>query len=152
MTKAFQSLEGGCRCGGVRVKVTAPPLLTMACHCKGCQRMTASAFSLSALIPGPAFSVTTGAPVIGGMRASPEHFFCPQCMSWVFTRLPEAMGDFVNLRATMLDDVDPVPPFIETCTVEKLPWANTMAAHSYSQFPPPEDFPTLIAEYSARAG
>ena len=26
--------EGGCRCGQVRFKVTAPPLLTMACHCE----------------------------------------------------------------------------------------------------------------------
>jgi hypothetical protein len=31
--------EGGCLCGQVRVKVSAPPLLTMACHCTGCQRM-----------------------------------------------------------------------------------------------------------------
>jgi len=50
--------EGGCRCGRVRVKVTAAPLITMACHCTGCQRMSASAFSLSAAIPTPGFEVT----------------------------------------------------------------------------------------------
>ncbi len=27
----------------MRFQITAPPLLTMACHCTGCQRMTASA-------------------------------------------------------------------------------------------------------------
>jgi hypothetical protein len=36
--------EGGCRCGQVRIKVTVPPFLTMACQCTGCQRMTGSAF------------------------------------------------------------------------------------------------------------
>jgi hypothetical protein len=43
--------EGGCRCGRVRLKITKRPLLTMACHCTGCQRMSSSAFSLSAAIP-----------------------------------------------------------------------------------------------------
>ncbi|MBW4665756.1 MAG: hypothetical protein KME01_16440 [Chroococcus sp. CMT-3BRIN-NPC107] len=36
--------EGSCRCGH-RIKVSVPPLLTMACHCTGCKRLTASAFS-----------------------------------------------------------------------------------------------------------
>ena len=40
---------GSCRCGKVGISVTGAPMLTMACHCSGCQRMTASAFSLSSL-------------------------------------------------------------------------------------------------------
>ena len=47
---------------------TAPPLLTMACHCTGCQRMTGSAFSLSAAFPSDGFTVTQGDPVIGGLH------------------------------------------------------------------------------------
>jgi len=43
--------DGGCRCGQVRMRISALPILTMACHCKGCQRMSASAFSLGAAIP-----------------------------------------------------------------------------------------------------
>ena len=69
MNKTTQ--EGGCRCGQVRIKMTAPPFLTMACHCTGCQRMTGSAFSLSAAYPSNAFSVTQGEPVIGGLHGSP---------------------------------------------------------------------------------
>ena len=41
--------------------MTVPPFLTMACHCTGCQRMTASAFSLSAAFPGNGFSVSLAA-------------------------------------------------------------------------------------------
>lgn len=33
---------GGCRCGRVRIRITAPPMLTTACHCTDCQRMSAS--------------------------------------------------------------------------------------------------------------
>ena len=58
----------------------------MACHCTGCQRMTASAFSLSALYPSSGFEVTEGRPVIGGLHGPARHFFCPHCMSWLFTR------------------------------------------------------------------
>ena len=93
--------DGGCRCGQVRLRVSAAPLVTMACHCTGCQRMSASAFSLSAAIPSNGFAVVQGEPVLGGLRG-PEahHHFCPHCMTWMFTR-PEGMDWFVNLRPTM---------------------------------------------------
>ncbi len=141
---------GGCRCGQVRVKVSAPPLMTMACHCTGCQKMSASAYSLSAAIPSEGFEVTQGEPVIGGLHGASRHYFCPHCMSWMFTR-PEGVDFFVNLRPTMLDDTSWFTPFIETFTSEKLPWAATGAPHSYETFPPYEAFDGLIQDYGAQA-
>ena len=111
--------DGQCRCGEVQIRITVQPILTMACHCKGCQRMSASAFALSAAIPTRGFEVIRGEPVLGGLR-NPDlrHFFCPLCMTWMFTRfLPE----FVNVRATMLEDVSWFAPFVETCTKTRLP-------------------------------
>lgn len=142
--------EGGCRCGQVRLRISAPPLLTMACHCTGCQRMSASAFSLSMAIPTPGFAVTKGEPVIGGLHGATRHYFCPHCMSWMFTR-PEGLDMFVNVRATMLDDPSWYSPFIETYTSEKLPWASTPAVHSYSKFPEFGDYDGLVAEYAKKA-
>src|SRR5690554_6793419 len=108
------SHDGGCRCGAVRFRVTAPPMLTMVCHCTGCQRMSSSAFSLSAAYPSDAFAVTQGEPVVGGLRGDEiHHFFCPSCMSWMFTRV-ERLDWFVNVRATMLDDTSWCEPFLET--------------------------------------
>ncbi len=139
--------EGGCRCGGVRLRITAPPLLTMACHCTGCQRMSASAYSLSTAIPSEGFLVTQGEPVIGGLHGEVRHFFCSHCMSWMFTR-PPGMDWFVNLRPTMLDDPSWFRPFIETFTREKLPWASTPAVHSYATFPAFEDYEGLTKEFA----
>ncbi len=51
---------GKCRCGQIQFEVNAEPLITMACHCTGCQRMTASTFSLSTLYPSNGFKVTLG--------------------------------------------------------------------------------------------
>src|SRR5688572_20263006 len=75
--------HGGCRCDRVRIRVTAPPLVTMACHCTGCQRMTASAFSLSVLLLSEGLTVVQGEPVIGGLHGDQRHFFCPHCKSWM---------------------------------------------------------------------
>jgi len=108
--------------------------------------MSASAFSLSAAIATNAFEVVRGEPVIGGLR-DPElrHFFCPRCMSWMFTRfLPE----FVNVRVTLLNDVAWFAPFVETWTKTRLPWVTTPAVHSYAEFPPMEEYAKLTAEFS----
>ena len=142
-------IEGGCRCGTVRFRISAPPLLTMACHCTGCQKMTASAFSVSVAVPEPGFAVIAGTPVIGGLHGYPHHHHCDWCQCWLFTRLDPAMG-FVNVRATLLDDPTWFAPFIESYTSEALPWAETGARHSFTRFPDAADYPALIAEYQAQ--
>jgi hypothetical protein len=142
------SKEGGCRCGRVRLRVTRSPLLTMACHSTGCQRMTASAYSLSAAIPTDGFEVTQGEPVVGGLHGASRHFFCGHCMSWLYTR-PEGIDWFVNMRPSMLDDASFTTPFIETWTGEKLAWATTPAMHSYVALPPADAYEGLIRDYAA---
>lgn len=149
MSKDNLPWEGGCRCGRVRLKISARPLLTMACHCTGCQRMSSSAYSLSAAIPAESFEVTRGEPVIGGLHGLTKHYFCPHCMSWMFTR-PEGMDWFVNLRPTMLDDVRWFTPFIETWTREKLPFAETGAVYSYETLPEMAAYEGLVKEYMAQ--
>ena len=139
---------GGCRCGQVRLRISAAPLLTMACHCTGCQRMTASAFSLTIAVPASGFEVTSGEPVPGGLQGPSRHFHCPYCKSWMFTR-PAEIDAFVNLRATMFDDARGFVPFVETYTSEKLPWATTPASHSFAKFPPMDAYEGLMAAFAA---
>jgi hypothetical protein len=102
--------------------------MTAACHCTGCQRMSASAYSLTAMVPSTGFEVTSGGPVIGGLHGAIRHFFCPHCMTWMFTR-PNGFEQFVNVRPTMLKDSSWFVPFIETYTSEKLPWVTVPAVH-----------------------
>jgi hypothetical protein len=142
--------EGGCRCGRVRLKVTKAPICTAACHCPGCQKMSSSAYSLTAMVPDDGFEVFVGEPAIGGMHAPElQHFFCPHCMTWMFTR-PAGMG-FVNLRPTMLDDATWFRPFMETYASTRLAFAETGAVRSFDTFPPMEEVPGLLADYAAWA-
>lgn len=140
--------DGGCRCGGVRFRVTGDPLITMACHCRGCQRMTASAYSVSAFYPASRFALLSGKPVAGALKGAQRHLYCPSCYSWVFTR-PEGMDDFVNVRSTLFDVPPLDTPFIETVTAEALPWARIGSIHAFDGFPPRDEFPALIGAFMA---
>ena len=139
--------EGGCRCGATRIRVTKAPILTMACHCAGCQLMSASAFSLSVAVPADGFEIVEGEPVLGG-KSRDMHHFCPHCMTWMFTR-PPGLDWFVNVRAPVLDDHLWVVPFVETFTAEKLPWASTPAKHSFETLPELSAYDGLIKAFAA---
>lgn len=142
-------LEGTCRCDAVRIRVDAAPLITTACHCRGCQRMSSSAFSLTAVCLASTFSVTQGQPVVGGRRSDEfQHLFCGHCMTWMFTR-PAFLPHIVNVRPTMFDDHAWFAPFMETYTKTKLPWAHTGAVRSFEEFPPMDAYESLLAEYAA---
>jgi hypothetical protein len=146
MTEQSFPWTGRCRCDQVRLSITAMPLLTMACHCKGCQRMSASAFSLSAAFPEAGFAVAQGDPVIGGLHGADRHYFCPHCKSWMFTR-PNSQTPFVNVRASMFDDTSWFAPFVEFYTSAKYPFVRTNAVHSYDRFPEAGEMPRLIEAY-----
>ena len=141
--------QGGCRCGKVRFEVTAEPVLTTACHCTGCQRMTASAFSLSEGYRAADFRLTQGNVVLGGIHGPTRHHHCDHCKSWLYTE-PEGLSDFVNVRSTMFDEVRNEPPFVEIYLGEALPWARTGAAHGYDKLPELGEWSGLIQRYEGR--
>ena len=123
--------------------------MTATCHCPGCQRMSSSAFSLTAMCLAPAFAVTKGEPVIGGLHGKDlQHFFCRHCMTWMFSR-PAPLPHVVNVRPTMFDDHAWFAPFLETYAKTKLPGAHTGAVRSFDEFPPMEEFDGLLQEYAA---
>ncbi|SDH30956.1 GFA family protein [Alloyangia pacifica] len=141
---------GRCRCGALEIEVGAPPMMTAACHCRGCQKMSASAFSLTMMVPTEGFRVVTGAPVKGGIKGPQlDHYMCPECGSWMFTRITGNEA-FVNVRPIMFDVPEWCLPFIETMTSEKLGWAKTPAPHRYAGFPPEADFPMLLEGFAGR--
>ena len=145
-------LSGSCRCGRVAIQVTKPPLVTCACHCPGCQKMSSSAFSLTAIFPSDGFSVTQGETVIGGLHgADIHHYFCGHCMTWMFTK-PEGMDWMVNVRPTLFDEAGWFRPFMETYTSTKLPFSETGAVMSFETFPDPAEFQGLLTDYAAWAG
>lgn len=140
-------IDGACMCGECRMRVKAQPIITMACHCKGCQRLSASAFSLTAMIPAEAFELLSGKTLVGALHGANPYRYCVNCLNWLYTELSSA--PFVNVRPTMFDAPSWSTPFIESYVGEKLPWAKTTARHSFEKFPEPHQYGALMAEYAA---
>ena len=49
---------GGCQCGKIRYEITEAPQSVYACHCRDCQRLTSSAFSMGVVVPETAFKLS----------------------------------------------------------------------------------------------
>lgn len=143
-------IAGACMCGRVKVRVSAPPIITMACHCRGCQKLTASAFSLTAMIPAEGFAVVSGETRVGALHGANPYIYCAHCLNWLYTELSSA--PFVNVRPSLFDAPEWAVPFVESYVSEKLPWATTPAKHSFPQFPAPEQYGPLMAAYAALRG
>jgi hypothetical protein len=117
--------EGGCACGGVRYRLTAPPLFTHCCHCRDCQRQTGSAFAINALIETDRIEVLSGEPKQHAMPTDsgrPHDIHrCPECGTAVWSDYGRrAYLRFV--RVGTLDRPEEVTPDVHIFTRSKLPW------------------------------
>jgi hypothetical protein len=68
------------------MRISAPPVMSAACHCTGCQKLTSGAYSLSLMLPAQGFEVLEGATEIGALhKPDAQHHYCPHCKSWLYT-------------------------------------------------------------------
>jgi hypothetical protein len=87
-------LTGGCQCGAVRYAISAEPLAVYVCHCRECQKQSASAFGISVLVPRDAFRVERGEvriwsrPTDSGRTL--DCMFCAECGSRVWHASPRS--------------------------------------------------------------
>jgi len=80
-------LIGGCQCGKLRYELSETPRLVYCCHCTSCQKITASAFSITAVVIEEAFHLTAGQPHAAQRTADSgrvyAYWVCPDCGSCV---------------------------------------------------------------------
>ena len=143
-------LAGGCRCGALRYEVTGEPHFTIACHCKDCQKLSSSAFSLGFVVEEAQFEIVRGEAhewVKEGSSGKPSSSFtCPICAVWTHTK-PQAEAGFVIVRPTTLDDPSWFRPLVELYTRSALPWARMPTLFAFEeQF---DDTAPLAAAFKA---
>ena len=138
-----------CQCGAVAYEVCADPVDAKVCHCRDCQKFTASAFSLTTMVPRDGFSCD-GEVTFGGLkRDGRAHYFCASCLNFVFSQIGED-SPRVNVRTSLLKAAARFEPFIEIMTEEQMPWAKTPAKHSYARYPETvEELQDLFDAYRA---
>ena len=119
-------LEGGCACGAVRYRLTAPPLIVHACHCRDCQKQTGSAFVLNMWIEKNCVDADYNLPKSLMLRAGSgkphEVFYCGNCATRLWSKYHAAPGDTLLVRVGTLDHPEQVKPDVHIFTRSKMPW------------------------------
>lgn len=126
MTEVGFPIEGGCACGGVRYRMTTPPLFVHCCHCRWCQRETGSAFVLNAMIEADRVEVLRGEPDLvptpsesgRGQRIAR----CPSCRVALWSHYSGAGDKIRFVRIGTLDNPDLLRPDVHIFTESKQPW------------------------------
>src|SRR3546814_3753548 len=85
--------EGGCLCGALRYRIApAAELCVYCCHCRDCQRLSSSAFTVSMVLPTADFTVVRGVAASILRRAESGRgipgFFCDAFGPPHFDRFP----------------------------------------------------------------
>lgn len=83
-------MEATCQCDRLKIALPARPLITIACHCRACQKRTGAPFGVLAYYPADKVAITGEAKAYRRTSAegnAVETFFCPHCGSTVYLRL-----------------------------------------------------------------
>jgi hypothetical protein len=116
-------LTGGCQCGAVRYECDGEPLGTYVCHCRECQRQSASGFGISFTVSPGSIRVTQGAPKFWTHFAASGRrmrcAFCPDCGSRLWHE-PQS-GDYFSIKGGSLDEPVDLSTAIHIWTSRKLP-------------------------------
>ena len=97
MSEEF-ALAGGCQCGAVRYRVSAPAIETMHCHCSVCRKVHGAMFVTFSDVPDDAFGIEQGAGNLSVFESSPGNgrYFCKTCSSVIYTKMPDLPLTFVS--------------------------------------------------------
>jgi hypothetical protein len=118
------ALAGGCQCRRIVYRLAPRHYQLYACHCRECQKQSASAFALSM----PAWFADlslTGEPA-SYVRATDSGtrtacFFCPDCGTRLFHR-SQRSPEVVTVKAGSLADLHDMVPVAHLWVCRKLPW------------------------------
>ncbi len=128
MKTANHKKEGSCTCGRVRYQLTEEPMIVHACHCRGCQKNSGTAFAINALYEADRVTLVSGkvetvsVPTPSGTGQDITR--CVQCKVAVWSNYD--MGGLRShirfVRVGTLDNPDQLPPDVHIYTGSKQPW------------------------------
>ena len=137
MASAPQSrLAGGCQCGGVRYEIAGRPVALYVCHCRECQKQSASAFGISVMVKRADFRLTRGKVKVwsratdrGGRLACA---FCPACGSRLWHEAVPANAT-ISVKGGSLDQPPDLRAACHIWTARRLP--GVIIPKTARQFP-----------------
>ena len=125
MPKAGDSV-GGCQCGALRYRVSGEPMTLYLCHCKDCQKQSASAFGMSLWIDPTKFQLLKGDLSFyltrGDSGAVKKCAYCNRCGTRIY-HSSDQPGAILSIKAGSLDDISELLPVAQLWTRSAHRWA-----------------------------
>jgi hypothetical protein len=100
-------LEGGCLCGAIRYRASAPPLRGVICHCSMCRRHSGAPVLAFGHFPVASFRWIRAEPSWYRSSRHAERGFCSSCGSTIAMR-EEILPDRVQVCVGSLDSPEGV--------------------------------------------
>jgi hypothetical protein len=98
---------GGCLCGSARFRADGPPLATVACHCRDCQKLTGATNLLTVYFDSTSFRHERGKVASfrkrGASGREADYFRCAACGTRLWHQ-PLATPQWIMVAAGTLDD------------------------------------------------
>ncbi len=118
------TLEGGCLCGALRYRVSAPPIEVGYCHCRMCQRRSGAPAVAYAVVSRDDFAFAQGAPEVYRSSARGERHFCMACgTELLFQHFDDPAT--VSLNVGTFDEPNALAPERHIWTSSRLRWFET---------------------------
>lgn len=120
-------IEGGCLCGAIRYRATAPPVSRSICHCRSCRRASGapsvawSTFHVNSLV------FRRGVPMRFMSSGEVVRTFCGDCGTPLTYRHAQDT-DTIDVTTGSLDAPEQFPPTREIWIEHKLPWERLSEA------------------------
>jgi hypothetical protein len=116
-------ITGRCQCGAVSYEISAEPEALYVCHCRECQRQSASAFGISLIVPATAFRIREGQINTWTRPTDSGHtltcMFCPACGTRLWHADPDS--DRISVKGGTLDVPPDLTHAVHIWTARKLP-------------------------------
>lgn len=133
--------RGGCQCGAVRYGISGEVLELYVCHCRECQRQSASAFGISVIVSRETLAVTAGRPKFWSRAADSGNTvdcaFCPDCGTRLWHQ-GRGFADVVSVKGGSLDDAVDLGQAVHIWTSRRLSGVDIPdAATQYAGEPGP---------------
>ena len=124
MNDVTYPIDGSCQCGKIAYQLLEPPLLVVACHCKQCQKLSTSAFSITAVVNVESVKFSGDLKEWQRLADSGNKNyakFCPNCGNRIYHFDPDR-PDTIKLKPSNLSDTRILNPSAHLWVSEKQAW------------------------------
>ena len=124
-------VTGGCHCGAIAYEADVDPERVGICHCTECQRLTGSAYRVTAAARREDFKLRRGSPrtyvKTGDSGAQRAQVFCGECGSPLYTYAVDDPAVF-GVRVGSIDQRSQLIPRKQIWCHSAMPWAMDIRA------------------------